>query len=91
MDNKKENAYKNVNVSKNDDLLKNHITSKSSMFNSLEKTGFKIANFTHKTFTLFLIIFTFSHIGWGLYKYNQYWLYRRKDMIALKERDKRPE
>lgn len=91
MDNKNDNAYKNVNASKNDDLLKSHITSKRSMLNMLEKTGFKIANFTHKTFTLFLIIFTFSHIGWGLYKYNQYWLYRRRDMIALKNQEKLPE
>ena len=76
----KESLYKDPKRSHNPDLIKDQITSRRTMFNSLEIYGFKAANFIHRFATLSLILFVTGNIVWGLYSYNRYWKLRRQEM-----------
>ena len=76
----KESLYKDPKRSHNPDLIKDQITSRRSMFNSLELYGFKAANFVHRFATMSLILFITGNIVWGLYSYNRYWKLRRQEM-----------
>ena len=79
------NPYNNPRVSINEDIVRDHIKSRRSMFNMIEIGGYKAANFIHKFATMSLILFFAGNVIYGLYAYNTYWKYKRQSYLEVKD------
>jgi hypothetical protein len=77
---KDESLYKDPRRSNNPEIIKDKVSSRRSLFTSLELYGYKVANKVHKFATLGLIFFISGNLIYGLYMYNAYWKLRRQDL-----------